>query len=41
VFSVFDPEKKYQYILVFLTELPEGDDGRYRVKVDNIEVYGN
>lgn len=41
VFSVFDPEKKYQYILVFLTELPQGDDGRYRVNVNNIEVYGN
>ena len=41
VFTVFDPEKKYQYVLVFITELPRGDDGRYQVNVNNIEVYGN
>jgi hypothetical protein len=41
MFSGFDAEAKYQYILVFLTELPKDDDGRFRVEVTNIEVYGN
>ncbi|GAB1688402.1 protein kinase family protein [Krasilnikovia sp. M28-CT-15] len=41
VFTGFDENQKYQYILVFLTELPRGDDGNYRVNVNKIEVYGN
>ncbi|BFU47996.1 protein kinase family protein [Krasilnikovia sp. MM14-A1004] len=41
VFTGFDEGTKYQYILVFLTELPRGDDGNYRVSVNKIEVYGN
>ena len=40
-FTVFDETQKYQYLLVFLTELPRGDDGKYRVSVSNIEVYGS
>jgi eukaryotic-like serine/threonine-protein kinase len=41
VFSVFDPDQKYQYILVFLTDLPPADDGvQFKVTVTNIEVYG-
>ncbi|GLZ01656.1 protein kinase family protein [Actinoplanes sp. NBRC 103695] len=43
IFPVFDPDQKYQYILVFLTDLPKADDGsgKYQVTVGNIEVYGN
>ncbi len=39
-FSVFDENQTYQYILVFLTELPRDDDGRYRVEVSKIQVNG-
>lgn len=43
IFSVFDPAQKYQYVLVFMTELPraDDDDSRYQVSVNKIEVYGN
>ena len=43
VFSVFDPAQKYQYVLVFMTELPRSDDdrSRYQVSINKIEVYGN
>ncbi|GAB1643894.1 protein kinase family protein [Krasilnikovia sp. MM14-A1259] len=41
ILTGFDENTKYQYVLVFLTELPRGDDGRYRIGVNNIEVYGN
>jgi eukaryotic-like serine/threonine-protein kinase len=41
VFTGFDENTKYQYILVWLSELPRDDDGRYRISVENIEVYGN
>jgi len=41
VFNGFDADSKYQFILVWLSELPKDDDGKYRVKVSNIEVYGN
>ncbi|WP_250031858.1 protein kinase family protein [Paractinoplanes maris] len=40
VFSGFDPNQKYQYVLVFLTELPKADNGRYQVDVEKIEVTG-
>jgi len=42
VFSPFEANQKYQYVLVFLTELPKADDGRggYKVSVDKIELYG-
>jgi hypothetical protein len=41
ILTGFDADTKYQYILVWLTELPRADDGRYRVSVSNIEVYGS
>ena len=41
VLTGFDADTKYQYILVWLTALPLADDGRYRVSVSNIEVYGS
>jgi hypothetical protein len=41
VFVGFDTNTKYQYILVWLSELPRGEDGKYRVNVSNIEVEGN
>ncbi len=42
VFSVFDPDQKYQYVLVFLTDLPptEDNDGRFQVSVNKIELFG-
>jgi len=41
VFSVFDANTQYQYILVFVTELPRADDGdRYQVSVNEVSVYG-
>jgi hypothetical protein len=35
----FDPDTKYQYVLVWLSELPRSD-GAYRISISNIEVYG-
>ncbi len=41
IFSVFDANTKYQYVLVFITELPKADDGdRFQVSVNEISVYG-
>ncbi|GAA0451015.1 hypothetical protein Ade02nite_75890 [Paractinoplanes deccanensis] len=41
VFSPFDPNQKYQYVLVFLTKLPPADEGGgFKVSVNKIEVYG-
>jgi eukaryotic-like serine/threonine-protein kinase len=42
VFSVFDANQKYQYVLVFLSDLPAADDnsGGYKVSVNKIEVLG-
>lgn len=37
----FDPDKKYQYVLVFLTQLPRNEDTPgYQVNVNEIELYG-
>ena len=37
----FEPDQKYQYVLVFLTELPKNEDGPgYKVNVNEIELYG-
>jgi hypothetical protein len=33
-------DAKHQYILLWLSELPRADDGKYRVSVSSIEVYG-
>ncbi len=41
VFPVFDENLKYQYILVFITELPRDSDGKYRAEISKVEVYGN
>ncbi|GIF11509.1 protein kinase family protein [Actinoplanes teichomyceticus] len=39
--SGFDPDQKYQYVLVFLTKLPKNEDGPgYKVNVNEIELYG-
>ncbi|GAA3349823.1 protein kinase family protein [Amorphoplanes nipponensis] len=40
-FSVFDENAKYQYLLIFITELPQDEDGRYRAEISKVEVYGN
>jgi hypothetical protein len=42
IFPVFDPDQKYQYVLVFITELPRAEDGsgKFRVNVSNVEVWG-
>ncbi|MDI6099096.1 protein kinase family protein [Actinoplanes sp. NEAU-A12] len=40
-FTGFDPNQKYQYVLVFLTALPKSDEGPgYKVSVNEIELYG-
>jgi hypothetical protein len=42
IFDGFNEDAKYQYILVFLTDLPKADDGGgYKVSVTSVEVYGN
>jgi hypothetical protein len=41
VMTGFEADQTYQYVLVWLTQLPRDDDGRYRVTVTNIAVYGN
>lgn len=39
--SGFDPNTKYQYVLVFLTSLPPSEAGSgYKVTVNEIELYG-
>jgi hypothetical protein len=41
VFSDFDSNTKYQYVLVWVTELPRADDGdRYQLSMDEVSVYG-
>jgi hypothetical protein len=41
VFSVFDSNTKYQYVLVFVTELPRADEGnRFQLSVNEVSVYG-
>ncbi|WP_067493848.1 protein kinase family protein [Actinoplanes sp. TFC3] len=41
LFNVFDAQTKYQYILVWVTELPLDNDGKYRMEMSSVEVYGN
>jgi hypothetical protein len=43
IFDGFNEDTKYQYILVFLTDLPAADDngGGFKVAVTSVEVYGN
>ncbi|UQU64989.1 protein kinase family protein [Couchioplanes caeruleus] len=33
--------QKYQYLMVFITELPRDNDGKYRVEISKVEVWGN
>jgi hypothetical protein len=42
IFAVFDPDQKYQYILVFVTDLPKADDGsgKYKLTMNNLELWG-
>ncbi|GIE80880.1 hypothetical protein Aph02nite_68300 [Actinoplanes philippinensis] len=40
-FSGFNPDEKYQYVLVFLTSLPPSDEGSgYKVSVNEIKLSG-
>jgi eukaryotic-like serine/threonine-protein kinase len=41
ILDAFDENTKYQYVLVWLSQLPKGDDGRYRISVSDIKVFGN
>ena len=41
IFSGFDPDQTYKFVLVFLTKLPAAENGGgYKVSVENIKVYG-
>ncbi|MFI1992445.1 protein kinase family protein [Actinoplanes sp. NPDC020271] len=41
ILNGFDPDTKYQYVLVFLTKLPRNEDTPgYQVDVNDIELYG-
>jgi hypothetical protein len=41
VFSGFDANTKYQYVLVFVTELPTADDNNgFQISVNEVSVYG-
>jgi hypothetical protein len=42
VFSGFNPDQKYQYVLVFITSLPAAEEGRagFKISVSEIELYG-
>jgi len=39
-FVGFEPDVKYRYLLVWITELPQGSDGRYHIGVQEIIVEG-
>ncbi|MFJ8581485.1 protein kinase family protein [Micromonospora sp. NPDC093277] len=42
IFDAFDPEQKYQYLLFWITELPQKDSGSgYKVGVQEITVTGS
>ncbi|BCY15631.1 hypothetical protein L3i22_107190 [Actinoplanes sp. L3-i22] len=41
ILNGFDPDKKYQYVLVFITKLPRNEDTPgYQVDVNDIQLYG-
>lgn len=41
ILNGFDPDTKYQYVLVFITKLPRNEDTPgYQVDVNEIELYG-
>ncbi|MEV1286765.1 protein kinase family protein [Micromonospora sp. NPDC049679] len=39
-FSGFSPDLTYRYLLVWITEMPEGDPGKYQIGVQEIRVEG-
>ena len=39
-FSAFDPDAKYQYLLLWITDLPLDEPGRYKIGVQEITVIG-
>ncbi len=41
VFGGFEPDTKYQYLLLWITELPESDEGGFKLTVEELEVYGS
>ncbi|MCZ7440660.1 protein kinase family protein [Micromonospora sp. WMMC241] len=41
IFNGFDPAKKYQYLLFWITELPEKDSGGWKLGVQEITVQGS
>ena len=38
IFSSFEPDQKYRYLLVWITDLPQSEPGRYKVGVQEITV---
>ncbi|MDG4804029.1 protein kinase family protein [Micromonospora sp. WMMD980] len=41
IFNAFEPAKKYQYLLFWITELPEKDSGGWKLGVQEITVQGS
>ncbi|MFI5834377.1 protein kinase family protein [Micromonospora sp. NPDC051300] len=41
IFNGFDPARKYQYLLFWITELPEKDSGGWKLGVQEITVQGS
>ncbi|GAB3148645.1 protein kinase family protein [Micromonospora sonneratiae] len=39
-FSGFDPDTKYQYLLFWITDLPQNEPGKYKIGVQEITVLG-
>jgi hypothetical protein len=40
MFSAFEPGRQYQYLLVWITDLPQSQPGRYQVGVQEVTVQG-
>ncbi|MGI5212615.1 protein kinase family protein [Plantactinospora sp. CA-290183] len=36
--SMFEPDQQYRYLLLWITDLPRSDDGRYKIGVQEITV---
>jgi hypothetical protein len=41
VLGGFDADTKYQYLVLWLSDLPRAEDGRFRISISNLEVYGS
>jgi hypothetical protein len=39
-FGAFEPDGKYQYLLLWITDLPQSEPGRYKIGVQEITVQG-